>query len=96
MLEANLGMVTGEGISEMVIFKLGSNVRRETASKRRASRGERSCEGPTQDKGWYVWGMERSPVCQSTMGEGQTGVYRRLEGRTWLIHEGLLKGLNLL
>lgn len=39
-MEANLGMVIGEGISEKVIFKRGSNVRREPASERRPSRGE--------------------------------------------------------
>lgn len=30
------------------------------------------------------------------MGEGQTGIHRRLKGGMWLIHAGLSKGLNLL
>ena len=59
MLESNLGMVIGEGTSEKVIFKLGSNARREPASESWASHGEGAPPGKVLDRnkvGIWGWG----------------------------------------
>lgn len=66
MLESNLGMVIREGISEKVIFKLGSNARREPGSESWASHGEGTPPGKGLDRnkvGIWGGGMKRSPVC---------------------------------
>lgn len=83
-MEAILSMVIQKDVSEKVIFKLGSNVRR-LGEKGVSWGGDSHPEGPEVG----VFGEQRKPSVPGEQWVKERQVYRRAEERTWLSPAGL-------